>query len=88
MDYRFLVAARLAAAFSVRALPVVSARSFSELSRSCSSLMRSHGEVLGADQGREPPCRYRLARAESVAGFSLADPDQRLLLWLELRLNG
>jgi hypothetical protein len=31
-------------------------------------------------------CRYRLARAESAAGFSLADPDQRLLLWLELRL--
>jgi DNA-binding PucR family transcriptional regulator len=32
-------------------------------------------------------CRYRLARAESVAGFSLAEPDQRQLLWLELRLT-
>ena len=31
-------------------------------------------------------CRYRLARAEQVFGFRLADPDQRLLLWLQLRL--
>jgi hypothetical protein len=31
-------------------------------------------------------CRYRLARAEQVFGFQLADPDQRLLLWLQLRL--
>jgi hypothetical protein len=32
-------------------------------------------------------CRYRLARAESLFGFSLADPDERLLLWLQLRLS-
>ena len=32
-------------------------------------------------------CRYRLARAEQVFGFQLADPDQRLLLWLQLRLT-
>lgn len=31
-------------------------------------------------------CRYRLARAEQVFGFRLADPDERLLLWLQLRL--
>jgi PucR C-terminal helix-turn-helix domain/GGDEF-like domain len=31
-------------------------------------------------------CRYRLARAEEVFGFRLADPDERLLLWLQLRL--
>jgi len=28
---------------------------------------------------------YRLARAERVFGFSLADPDERLLIWLQLR---
>lgn len=32
-------------------------------------------------------CRYRLARAEQVFGFRLADPDERLLLWLQLRLG-
>jgi hypothetical protein len=32
-------------------------------------------------------CRYRLARAEQLFGFSLADPDERLLLWLQLRLT-
>jgi PucR C-terminal helix-turn-helix domain/GGDEF-like domain len=32
-------------------------------------------------------CRYRLARAEQVVGFSLADADERLLLWLQLRLG-
>jgi DNA-binding PucR family transcriptional regulator len=32
-------------------------------------------------------CRYRLARAEQVFGFSLADADERLLLWLQLRLG-
>jgi hypothetical protein len=31
-------------------------------------------------------CRYRLARAEQVFGVRLADPDERLLLWLQLRL--
>ncbi len=31
-------------------------------------------------------CRYRLARAEKIFGFTLADPDERLLLWLQLRL--
>jgi DNA-binding PucR family transcriptional regulator len=32
-------------------------------------------------------CRYRLARAEQICGFSLADPDERLLLWLQLRVG-
>jgi hypothetical protein len=31
-------------------------------------------------------CRYRLARAERIFGFTLAQPDERLLLWLQLRL--
>jgi len=31
-------------------------------------------------------CRYRLARAEQLFGFRLADPDERLVLWLQLRL--
>jgi antitoxin (DNA-binding transcriptional repressor) of toxin-antitoxin stability system len=31
-------------------------------------------------------CRYRLARAEKIFGFTLTDPDERLLLWLQLRL--
>ncbi len=32
-------------------------------------------------------CRYRLARAEHIFGFCLANPDERLLLWLQLRLG-
>uniref|UniRef100_UPI0013B3B037 PucR family transcriptional regulator n=1 Tax=Nonomuraea lactucae TaxID=2249762 RepID=UPI0013B3B037 len=32
-------------------------------------------------------CRYRLARAEEVFGFRLADADGRLFLWLQLRLS-
>jgi DNA-binding PucR family transcriptional regulator len=32
-------------------------------------------------------CRYRLARAEEIAGITLANPDERLLLWLQLRLG-
>ncbi|MGW0520790.1 PucR family transcriptional regulator [Crossiella sp. NPDC003009] len=31
--------------------------------------------------------RYRLSRAEQIFGFDLADPDQRLVLWLRLRLG-
>jgi DNA-binding PucR family transcriptional regulator len=30
-------------------------------------------------------CRYRLARAEQIFGFHLSNPDERLLLWLQLR---
>lgn len=33
-------------------------------------------------------CRYRLARAERIFGFTLAQPDERLLLWLQLRMAG
>jgi hypothetical protein len=32
-------------------------------------------------------CRYRLARAEKICGITLANPDERLLLWLQLRLS-
>ena len=32
-------------------------------------------------------CRYRLARAEQLFGVSLGDPDERLMLWLQLRLG-
>jgi hypothetical protein len=32
-------------------------------------------------------CRYRLARAEEISGITLANPDERLLLWLQLRLS-
>lgn len=31
--------------------------------------------------------RYRLSRAEEIFGFHLADPDERLVLWLRLRLG-
>jgi PucR C-terminal helix-turn-helix domain/GGDEF-like domain len=32
-------------------------------------------------------CRYRLARAQEICGLRLASPDERLLLWLQLRLS-
>ncbi len=32
-------------------------------------------------------CRYRLARAKEIFGLRLANPDERLLLWLQLRLG-
>jgi hypothetical protein len=32
-------------------------------------------------------CRYRLARAEQISGIALSNPDERLLLWLQLRLR-
>jgi PucR C-terminal helix-turn-helix domain/GGDEF-like domain len=51
--------------------------------------LNADGDVAAAAQrlGVHPnTCRYRLTRAEQAVGFSLADPDQRLLLWLELRL--
>ena len=32
-------------------------------------------------------CRYRLGRAEQLFGLALGDPDERLLLWLQLRLG-
>ena len=32
-------------------------------------------------------CRYRLARAQEISGLRLDDPDERLLLWLQLRLG-
>ena len=32
-------------------------------------------------------CRYRLARAQEICGLRLANPDERLLLWLQLRLG-
>ena len=32
-------------------------------------------------------CRYRLVRAGEISGISRADPDERLLLWLQLRLS-
>jgi hypothetical protein len=32
-------------------------------------------------------CRYRLARAQEIFGFTLADADERLLLWLQLKLG-
>ncbi|WP_214322718.1 PucR family transcriptional regulator [Nonomuraea sediminis] len=31
--------------------------------------------------------RYRLSRAEEIFGFDLANPDERLVLWLRLRLG-
>ena len=32
-------------------------------------------------------CRYRLGRAEEISGIALTNPDERLLLWLQLRLR-
>ena len=32
-------------------------------------------------------CRYRLARAEQLFNFDLTDPDERLVLWLQLRFG-
>lgn len=33
-------------------------------------------------------CRYRLARATEIFGLDLTDPDERLVLWLQLRIGG
>jgi DNA-binding PucR family transcriptional regulator len=32
-------------------------------------------------------CRYRLSRAQEISGLRLGSPDERLLLWLQLRLG-
>ncbi|MCX5345368.1 PucR family transcriptional regulator [Streptomyces atratus] len=32
-------------------------------------------------------CRYRITRAEEIFRFSLADQDERLLLWIQLRVS-
>jgi DNA-binding PucR family transcriptional regulator len=49
--------------------------------------LNANSDIAAAARGLSVhPNTYRLARAEQVARFSLADADQRLLLWLELRL--
>jgi DNA-binding PucR family transcriptional regulator len=44
-------------------------------------------QAAGAALGVHPnTVRYRVRRAEEVAGIDLSDPDQRLVAWLQLRL--
>jgi DNA-binding PucR family transcriptional regulator len=44
-------------------------------------------QSAGAALGIHPnTVRYRVRRAEEVAGIDLSDPDQRLVAWLQLRL--
>lgn len=44
-------------------------------------------QAAGAALGIHPnTVRYRVRRAEEVAGIDLSDPDQRLVAWLQLRL--
>jgi DNA-binding PucR family transcriptional regulator len=60
-----------------------------ELAASLLAWLDAAGDVkaAGAALGIHPnTVRYRVRRAEEVAGINLSDPDQRLVAWLQLRL--
>ncbi|MFI6290789.1 PucR family transcriptional regulator [Nonomuraea sp. NPDC050790] len=52
--------------------------------------LEADGDVAAASQRlsvHPNTIRYRLSRAAEIFGFDLADPDERLVLWLRLRLG-
>ncbi|MDQ6525785.1 helix-turn-helix domain-containing protein [Nocardioides sp. LHD-245] len=73
-----------------RALVAYDDRSNIDLLETARVWLRFHGEYGPAAQAlttHQNTVRYRIGRLESVAGYDLADPDDRLLLALQLRLH-
>ncbi|MCR1783878.1 helix-turn-helix domain-containing protein [Nocardioides carbamazepini] len=73
-----------------RSLVGYDARSSIDLLDTARVWLRFHGEYSTAAQAlttHQNTVRYRIGRLESVAGYDLSDPDDRLLLALQLRLH-
>lgn len=72
-----------------RTLVEYDGRSSIDLLETARVWLRVHGEYGPAAQAlttHQNTVRYRIGRLESLAGYNLADPDDRLLLALQLRL--
>jgi hypothetical protein len=73
-----------------RTLVEYDGRSSIDLLETARVWLRVHGEYGPAAQAlttHQNTVRYRIGRLESLAGYDLADPDDRLLLALQLRLH-
>lgn len=73
-----------------RTLVEYDGRSSIDLLETARVWLRVHGEFGPAAQAlttHQNTVRYRIGRLESLAGYDLADPDDRLLLALQLRLH-
>lgn len=73
-----------------RTLVEYDARSSIDLLETARVWLRVHGEYGPAARAlttHQNTVRYRIGRLESVAGYDLGDPDDRLLLALQLRLH-
>lgn len=61
-----------------------------DYARTLLAYLSANGEISAAARDlnvHQNTCRYRIARAEQIFSFRLANPDERLLLWLQLRLG-